>query len=191
MIIVADKWMFTTSATTNGGQFRSVSARSRRKSAGTLRVLHAAGSQLQKRWNNDVVRRAEPVRADERDPTARGSSGKAPIIAAPGAIFTLVLVVRYRQTDGARLRRVPKESGAARLLSGRRRGDKHAQRPRLMTLCRRHVGVPPRGFSCPPGAAKAPHGTPDVWRLVLPFGGKNTQSARGVLCNLSPINIWC
>lgn len=100
--------------------------------------------------------RLEPRRA----PAARASSGKASIIAALDGILTFVRITRSRQTDGARLRRVSRESGAktraqaARLLSGRRRGDKHAQRPRLMTLCRRDVGVPPRGFSCGEGASR-------------------------------------
>lgn len=71
MIIVADKWMFTSAADTERnvqwGQFRSVRARSRgEKSAGTLRVPHAAGSQLQTvETTNDVLRRAEPSRAGE------------------------------------------------------------------------------------------------------------------------------
>lgn len=64
-----------------------------------------------KRWNNDVLRRAEPVRAAQ----SPGSSGKASIIAALDGILTSVLMVRCRQTDELRLRRVSKESGAKRV----------------------------------------------------------------------------
>lgn len=103
--------------------------------------------------------RWEPRRA----PAARGSSGKASVIAALDGILTFILIIRYRQTDGVRLRRVSKESGAKRVhkqragwaedaaVTNTRSAQDWWPSVGVMLACRRV------GFLAP-SAAKAPHG---------------------------------